>query len=131
MKADVLRTLRLVLATTLLSVWAYAQLLRTPWLGDTMLPLVLALVVAPGPSWRNPRELRFLLAALVGFVVLTGLLYWMGTDAALQSFAHSPWFVVPVWLLALFGLVRNAVSAERLAAAARAASATAQAPDAG
>jgi hypothetical protein len=131
MKADALRNLRLVMATTLLSVWGYSHLAQTPWLGDTVGPLVLALVVAPGVSWRSARTARFLLVALVAFLALTAVLYWQGSSGTLQAFTHDPWFVVPVWLLALFGLVRNAISAERSAALARAASAAAHAPDAG
>lgn len=131
MKADALRTLRLVASTTLLSLWGYSHLAQTPWLGDTVAPLVLALVIAPGVSWRSARTARFLLVALVAFIALTGLLYWQGSAGTLQAFTHDPWFVVTIWLLALFGLVRNAISAERSAASAQAASAAAHATDAG
>lgn len=131
MKSDVVRNLRLVVATVLVSVWAYSHLARTPGLGDSMIPLILALLVAPGVGWHGTRTYRFLGLALLAFVVLTGLLYWAGPDAALQAFAHSPWFVVPLGGLALFGLVRNAVSAERSAAVAQSASAAARATDAG
>ena len=65
-------------------------------------------------------------------MALTALMFWAGTEETLDAFAHSPWFVLPVWVLALYGLVRNATGAERSAAAAeRAASAAAHAPDVG
>ncbi len=129
MKPDVLRNLRLVVASTLLSLWAHAQLTaETGTPAITMAALVLALVVAPGPGWRG--SLRFVLVAAAGFVLLTALLYWAGSAHSLPAFGSSPWFVVPVWLLAAFGLVRNAVSAERSEALARSASAAAHAADA-
>lgn len=131
MKADALRNLRLVIATTLVSVWGYSHLAQTPVLGETLLPLICALLVAPGLPWAGSRALRFLLFAFVGFLVLVALLYWKGSDVALWAFTHSPWFVLPLWLLAMFGLVRNATAAERSAALARGAAAAAHAPDAG
>lgn len=131
MKTDVVRNLRLVLAASLVTVWAYSHLVRTPLLGDSMIPLLLALLVAPGVAWHGTRTYRFVALALVGLVVLTALLYWAGTETALQGFAHSPWFVVPLGALALFGLVRNAVSAERSAVAAQSAAAAARATGAG
>lgn len=134
MKADCVRNVRLVASTTLLSLWGYSHLAHTPVLGETIAPLVLALLLAPGANWfgRHGRgSYRFLLVALLAFVAITGLLYWAGSTATLESFERSPWFVVPVWGLGLFGLVRNALSAERSAASAQAASAAAHATDAG
>lgn len=140
MKTDFLstafvRNARLVASTTLLSVWGYSHLAATPVLGDTILPLLIALFIAPGANWferRGNGGYRPWLFALLALVALTGLMFWAGTEESLAAFAHSPWFVLPVWALALFGLVRNATGAERsAAAAARAASAAAHAPDAG
>jgi hypothetical protein len=139
MKADFLRTafvrnVRLVASTTLLSVWGYSHLAATPVLGDTILPLLAALLIAPGANWferRGHGGYRPWLLAAFALVALTGLMFWAGTEESLDAFAHSPWFVLPVWGLALYGLVRNATGAERSAAAARAASAAAHAPDAG
>lgn len=134
MKSDFVRNLRLVASTTLLSLWGCSQLVAMPLLGESIAPLVLALLIAPGADWFDRRAhggyVGWLLA-LLALVTLTGLLFWMGSEASLQAFSRSPWFVVPVWLLALFGLVRNATSAERSAAAAQAASAAAHAPGAG
>lgn len=129
MKADFSRNFRLVAATTLAAVWAYSHLARTPWLGDTVAPLVIALLIAPGVNWRLRGSQ--LLLALLALVVITALLFWAGSDAALDAFSHSPWFVLPLWALTMFGLVRNAVSAERSAALAKDAPAPASAPDAG
>ena len=139
MKADFLgtalvRNVRLVASTTLLSLWGYSHLAATPVLGDTNLPLLAALFIAPGANWferRGNGAYRPWLFALFALVALTGLMFWAGTGESLTAFTHSPWFVLPVWTLALYGLVRNATGAERSAAAARAAAAAAQAPDAG
>ena len=131
MKTDAQRNLRLVVASTLVSVWAYSHMAKTPLLGDTLLPLIFALIVAPGVPWAGTRVAKFLLFALVAFLALVGMLYWKGSGAALWAFTHSPWFVAPLWLLAMIGLVRNATAAERFAASLRAASAAAHAPDAG
>ena len=140
MKADFLQTalarnVRLVASTTCLSVWGYSHLAVTPMLGDTILPLLLALFIAPGANWFEGREnggYKPWLYALLALVALTALMFWAGTEETLDAFAHSPWFVLPVWVLALYGLVRNATGAERSAAAAeRAASAAAHAPDVG
>jgi hypothetical protein len=131
---DFLRNVRLVVSTTLLSVWGYSHLAATPVLGDTILPLLLALFIAPGANWFERRDnggYRPWLYALLALVALTGLMFWAGTEETIDAFAHSPWFVLPVWVLALYGLVRNATGAERSAAAARAASAAAHAPDVG
>lgn len=135
MKADFVRNARLVVSATLLSSWGYSHLAQTPVLGDTIAPLVLALLVAPGAHWPGRRGhggYRFLLVALLAFLALTALLYWTGSEATLVPFAHSPWFVVPVWGMALFGIVRNATSAGRSGLPAReGASADAHATDAG
>ena len=139
MKADFLRTalmrnLRLVASATLLSVWGYSHLAATPVLGDTIVPLLVALLIAPGANWfdrRGSAGYRPWLFAVFAVVALTGLMFWAGTEEALDAFSHSPWFVLPVWFLALYGLVRNATGAERSAEAARAASAAAHAPDVG
>jgi hypothetical protein len=139
MKPDFLQTalarnVRLVASTTLLSVWGYSHLAATPMLGDTILPLLLALFIAPGANWFERRDnggYKPWLYALLALVALTGLMFWAGTEETIDAFAHSPWFVLPVWMLALYGLVRNATGAERSAAAARAASAAAHAPDVG
>lgn len=133
MKADFMRNVRLVASTTLLSVWGYAHLAQTPLLGDTIAPLLLALLIAPGANWFGRHGgYRFLLVALLAFLALTALLYWTGSEATLVPFAHSPWFVVPVWGMALFGIVRNATSAGRSGLPAReGASADAHATDAG
>lgn len=117
MKPDIARNLRLVAATTLVSVWGYSHLAQTPVVGDTIAPLLLALLVAPGSGfdrWRANRSgVAALAVALVALVAITMLLYGAGTEQELVAFAHNPYFVVPVWALALFGLVRNATSAER------------------
>ena len=139
MKPDFLQTtlarnVRLVASTTLLSVWGYSHLAATPVLGDTILPLLLALFIAPGANWFERRDnsgYKSWLYALLALVALTGLMFWAGTEETIDAFAHSPWFVLPVWVLALYGLVRNATGAELSAAAARAASAAAHAPDVG
>ena len=139
MKPDFLQTtlarnVRLVASTTLLSVWGYSHLAATPVLGDTILPLLLALFIAPGANWFERRDnsgYKPWLYALLALVALTGLMFWAGTEETIGAFAHSPWFVLPVWVLALYGLVRNATGAELSAAAARAASAAAHAPDVG
>jgi hypothetical protein len=139
MKADFLHTdlgrnVRLVASTTLLSVWGYSHLAATPVLGETILPLLVALFIAPGANWFERRVHggnRPWLFALLALVALTGLMFWAGTEETLDAFAHSPWFVLPVWVLALYGLVRNATGAERSAAAARAESAAAHAPRVG
>jgi len=139
MKADFLHTdfgrnVRLVASTTLLSVWGYSHLDTTPVLGDTILPLLLALFIAPGANWFERRDnggYKPWWYALLALVALTGLMFWAGTEETIDAFAHSPWFVLPVWGLALYGLVRNATGAERSAAAAHAASAAAHAPDVG
>lgn len=130
---DFMRNVRLVASTTLLSVWGYSHLAATPVLGDTILPLLVALFIAPGANWFEHRQggYRHWLFALLALVTLTGLMFWAGTEETLGAFTHSPWFVLPVWATALFGLVRNATGAERSAAAARAASAAAHAPDVG
>lgn len=134
-KPDVTRNARLVVATTLLSLWGYSHLAQTPVLGDTAGPLILALLVAPGANWWGPRGqggYRFLLLALLAFAAITAVLFWAGSEPTLAAFSHSPWFVLPLWVLALFGMVRNALSAERSAISAReAASADAHATDAG
>lgn len=132
MKADVLRNLRLVASTTLVSVWGYSHLAATPVLGDTVLPLLLGLLIAPGANWsgRHPQSgYRYWLYAVFALVLLTALMYWAGTDGSLRAFSQSPAFVLPVWLLAVFGLVRNATSAERTAAAERAAATGAHVPE--
>ena len=141
MKPDFLQTalarnVRLVASTTLLSMWGYSHLAATPVLGDTILPLLLALFIAPGANWFERREnggYKPWLLALLALMALTGLMFWAGTEESLDAFAHSPWFVLPVWVLALYGLVRNATGAElsAAAAAAHAASAAAHAPDVG
>lgn len=139
MKADFLRTafvrnVRLVASATLLSLWGYSHLAATPVLGDTILPLLVALFIAPGANWferRGHGGYRPWLFALFALVALTGLMFWAGTEESLAAFAHSPWFVLPVWALALYGLVRNATGAERSAAAAQDASAAAHAPRVG
>ena len=139
MKPDFLQTTlarngRLVASTTLLSVWGYSHLSATPMLGDTILPLLLALFIAPGANWFERRDnsgYKPWLYALLALVALTGLMFWAGTEETIGAFAHSPWFVLPVWVLALYGLVRNATGAERSAATAQDASATAHAPRVG
>lgn len=123
MKPDSLRNLRLTAATTLLSLWGYSHLAQTPMLGDTAAPLIAALLIAPGASWHGRGNYRFLLLALLAFVAITVLLFQSGSEATLQAFSQSPWFVIPVWALSLFGLVRNATAAERLQASTQAASA--------
>jgi hypothetical protein len=133
-KADSLRNARLVASTTLLSLWGYSHLAQTPVLGNTVAPLILALLLAPGANWfgRHGRGgYRPLLVALLAFAAITALLYWMGSTATLASFGHSPWLVIPLWGLGLFGLVRNATGAERSTASAQAACAAAHAADAG
>lgn len=127
MKPDLLRNLRLTAATTLLSLWGYSHLAQTPMLGDTAAPLIAALLIAPGASWHGRGNYRFLLLALVAFVAITVLLFRSGPEATLQAFSQSPWFVLPVWALGLFGLVRNATGAERSEVSAQAASAAASA----
>jgi uncharacterized membrane protein YhaH (DUF805 family) len=133
LRTDFMRNVRLVASTTLLSVWGYSHLASTPVLGDTILPLLLALFVAPGANWFERRHdgYRPWLFALLALVALTGLMFWAGTEETISAFAHSPWFVLPVWAMALYGLVRNATGAERSAAAAQAASTAAHAPDVG
>lgn len=135
MNPDLNRNLRLVVSTLLLSVWGYSHLVETPRLGDTIAPLVVALLIAPGSplaGWRNGwSRTKSLLAALF-LLALCALLYWSGSEQALAAFSHSPYFVLPVWALGLIGLVRNATSAERSEAASAAAeSAGAHATDAG
>lgn len=131
MATDISRNLRLVLATTLLAVWGYSHLARTPVLGDTIAPLLAALLVAPGAGWFEPRggDYRPVLLALLALAAITWLLFQVGTGDSLVAFAHSPYFVLPVWALALFGLVRNATSAERLAASPEAPAASAGATE--
>ncbi|KQY55137.1 hypothetical protein [Lysobacter sp. Root494] len=133
LRTDLMRNVRLVASTTLLSVWGYSHLAATPVLGDTILPLLVALFIAPGANWfeRRGGGYKPWLFALLALVALTGLMFWAGTEETLGAFAHSPWFVLPVWTLALYGVVRNATGAERSAAAARAASAAAHASDVG
>jgi FtsH-binding integral membrane protein len=134
MKSDFARNVRLVTATTLLSLWGYSHLEQTSLLGDLIAPLVLALLIAPGANWfeRGTRGgHRTWAIALLALVVFTALLSWMGSEESLGEFSHSPWFVLPVWLLALVGLVRNATHAERSAASAQAGTVVAHAPDAG
>lgn len=134
MQADFSRNLRLVVATTLLSLWAFTHLAETPVLGDTILPLLVALLIAPGSifgQWAaNKAGVKALIAALLSLAAITLLLYGLGSAQELLAFSHSPYFVVPVWVLGLFGLVRNATSAERSAASASAAPAAAHAMDA-
>lgn len=118
MTRDLTRNFRLVVATTLVSLWAFAHLARTPVLGDSLLPLLLALLIAPGSvfvRWRTGRAgVLALVGAVLAFLALTLLLYGASESAQeLRAFSHSPYFVVPVWALALFGLARNATSAER------------------
>lgn len=132
MKSDFMRNVRLVASTTLLSLWGYSHLAQTPLLGDLVAPLIVALLIAPGANWFDRRAYgswRSWLLAVLALIVFTGLLFWMGSEASLEAFSHSPWFVLPVWGLALVGLVRNATNAERLAAAAQAGPAVAHAPD--
>jgi hypothetical protein len=134
MQTDVARNLRLVAATTLLSLWGFTHLAATPVLGDTILPLLVALLIAPGSvfgQWvANRAGVKGLIAALLALVAITLLLYGLGSEQELLAFSHSPYFVLPVWALGLFGLVRNATSAERFAAPVRAASGAAHAMDA-
>jgi hypothetical protein len=71
---DFLRNVRLVVSTTLLSVWGYSHLAATPVLGDTILPLLLALFIAPGANWFERRDnggYRPWLYALLALVALT------------------------------------------------------------
>ena len=134
MKTDFARNVRLVASTTLLSLWGYSHLAQTPVLGDTIAPLLLALFMAPGANWfgrHGHGGYRALLVALLAFAAITALLYRTGSTTTLESFEHSPWFVLPLWGLALVGLVRNATNAERSAASAQAATAAAHATDAG
>lgn len=131
MQTDFVRNLRLVAATTLLSLWGFTHLAATPVLGDTILPLLVALLIAPGSvfgQWvANKAGVKALIAALLALIAITLLLYGLGSEQDLLAFSHSPYFVLPVWVLGLFGLVRNATSAERSAASVRAASAAAHA----
>lgn len=133
MQTDFARNLRLVAATTLLSLWGFTHLAATPVLGDTILPLLVALLIAPGSvfgQWvANKAGVKALIAALLALIAITLLLYGLGSEQDLLAFSHSPYFVLPVWVLGLFGLVRNATSAERSAASVRAASAAAHAMD--
>lgn len=119
MKDDVTRNLRLACAATLLSIWGMAHLAAVPVLGDTLAPLLLALVVAPGSPfahWRANRAGAVALGiALLALLAITTLLARVGSAEELLAFAHSPWFVLPVWGLGLFGLVRNATAAARSA----------------
>lgn len=123
MKHDWVRNARLTAATTLLSLWGHSHLAQTPMLGDTAAPLIVALLIAPGVGWNGRGSYRFMLLALIAFAAITVLLFRSGSEAELQSFSQSPWFVVPVWALCLFGLVRNATAAERLQAPTQAPSA--------
>lgn len=116
MAPDFIRNLRLVAATVLLSVWGYAHLVATPVLGKSILPLLLALLIAPGRHWSAWRGATWGLAIML-VLVATTLLYVGGTRETLEAVTHSPYFVVPIWLLGCIGLVRNATTAERLAAA--------------
>ena len=133
MQTDSARNLRLVAATTLLSLWGFTHLAATPVLGDTILPLLVALLIAPGSvfgQWAaNKAGVKALIAALLALIAITLLLYTLGSEQELLAFSHSPYFVLPVWALGLFGLVRNATSAERSAAPVRAASGAAHAMD--
>jgi hypothetical protein len=134
MTSDFTRNLRLVASTLLLSLWGYSHLAQTPGLGDTILPLVVALVIAPGSpfaQWHSGWSRAKSLFAVLFLLAVTALLYRFGTGQALDAFAHSPYFVVPVWTLGLIGLARNATSAERLAALASAATDSVHARDAG
>ena len=135
-KSDFVRNLRLVAATLLLSVWGFAHLAWTPVLGETILPLLLALLVAPKTGfghWGTDKAAALaMLVALVALFALTALMFAFGTEPSLVAFAHSPYFVLPIWTLGLIGLARNATSAERSEAASAAAeSAGAHATDAG
>ena len=108
MKDDVVRNLRLACAATLLSIWGMAHLAAVPVLGETLAPLLLALVVAPGSPfahWRANRAGAAALGiALLALLAITTLLARVGSAEELLAFAHSPWFVLPVWGLGLFGL---------------------------
>lgn len=116
MAPDFIRNLRLVAATVLLSLWGYAHLVATPVLGESILPLLLALLIAPGRSWAGWRSATWGLA-IVLVLAATALLYLTGTRQGLEAVTQSPYFVVPIWLLGCVGLVRNATTAGRLAAA--------------
>jgi hypothetical protein len=133
MQTDSARNLRLVAATTLLSLWGFTHLAATPVLGDTILPLLVALLIAPGSvfgQWvADKAGVKALIAALLALSAITLLLYGLGSEQELLAFSHSPYFVLPVWALGLFGLVRNATSAERSAVPLRAASGAAHATD--
>lgn len=133
MTTDIVRNLRLVVATTLLSLWGYSHLAQTPVLGDSIAPLLAALLVAPGAGWfeRRGGDHRPLLIAILALLLITWLMQALGTQASLTAFSHSPYFVLPVWALGLLGLVRNATHAERLAASAQPAPAAGQVTDAG
>ena len=119
MQADFFRNLRLVVATSLLSLWGFSHLAETPVLGDTVLPLVVALVIAPGSifgEWRRSRYGAWLLVAgLFMFAALTAALHWLSSEQSLSALSRSPFLIIPLWTLALIGLVRNATTAERLA----------------
>lgn len=122
MNQDTVRNLRLAGAATLLSIWGMAHLASIPVLGDSIVVLLLALLVSPGSPfshWRaNRAGVLALAAALVALTAITALLARLGSAPELIAFSHSPWFVLPLWALALFGLVRNATASARGASAA-------------
>ena len=121
MNNEFIRNLKLAIAVTLVTVWAVTWLAEVPFFGTLMLPLVVAPLVQYTSAhfhqpvvWRNRQALITLGVIAVAFGMLF-LLSRVVPEEQGKAFIHSAFFVVPVWALSTFGLVRQATALARMA----------------
>lgn len=112
MNTDSSIDLRLSIAVALITVWAFACLAKTPFLGDVVSPL--PFILAPFLLWGRAEYSSTIglpvLGALLLVVIAVSALGWFVSERSFMVFFHSPYFVVPVWLTTFWGLIGRAAA---------------------
>jgi hypothetical protein len=108
------RHLKLAVAVSLMCLWAFAAVERTPFLGDTfVLPLVAVFLQYSRRQWSQRlvwqwREGLFSLSFLVALFGTAWLVAKIVPEGSFKSVAYSPPVVFVVWAAFVYGLVRQA-----------------------
>ncbi len=112
MNTDSSIDLRLSIAVALITVWAFACLAKTPFLGDVVSPL--PFILAPFLLWGRAEYSSTVglpvLGVLLLVVIAVSALGWFVGERSFIVFFHSPYFVVPVWLTTFWGLIGRAAA---------------------
>lgn len=106
--------LRLSFAVALVTVWAVSSLADVPYVGDSLLPLLIApTLLFTRAQWLQPKPLRddIKMLLLIGVVLLAAYpLFRYVSDAQVRWISHNPIFVIAVWSSAVFLLVKRATA---------------------